>query len=109
VARLRQILTNLLENAVKFTERGYVEFGVYPSEGNKLTFYVKDTGIGIKKERVTQIFDRFFREEERFGANLGGTGLGLSIAKNLVELLGGNMQVESIPMEGSKFYFTHPL
>lgn len=108
VTRLRQVLTNLLENAVKFTECGYVEFGIYPSEGDTLTFYVEDTGVGIKDERVKQIFDRFFREEERFGANLGGTGLGLSIAKNLVELLGGKIHVESTPGKGSKFYFTLP-
>ncbi|MBS2211519.1 ABC transporter substrate-binding protein [Carboxylicivirga mesophila] len=109
VTRLRQILTNLLENAVKFTEKGTIEFGVCLSKNDKsLIFYVKDTGVGIKKERVSQIFDRFFREEERFGANLGGTGLGLSIAKNLVELLGGKIHVESTPGVGSKFYFTHP-
>lgn len=109
ITRLRQIMTNLLENAVKFTEKGTIEFGVYLSDNDKmLTFYVKDTGVGIKKERVDQIFDRFFREEERFGANLGGTGLGLSIAKNLVELLGGDIFVESTPGSGTKFYFTHP-
>ncbi|WP_430809843.1 MULTISPECIES: ABC transporter substrate-binding protein [unclassified Carboxylicivirga] len=109
LTRLRQILTNLLENAVKFTEHGIVEFGLYPTANEpSLTFYVKDTGVGIKEARVEQIFDRFFREEERFGANLGGTGLGLSIAKNLVELLGGKIMVESLPGEGAKFYFTHP-
>ncbi|MBK3519816.1 ABC transporter substrate-binding protein [Carboxylicivirga marina] len=109
ITRLRQVLTNLLENAVKFTEHGDIEFGAYPSDDKEnLIFYVKDTGVGIKKERVSQIFDRFFREEERFGANLGGTGLGLSIAKNLVELLGGKIGVESTPGEGAKFYFTHP-
>jgi len=109
ITRLRQVLTNLLENAIKFTEKGQVEFGVYPTEdGESITFYVQDTGVGIKKDRVAQIFDRFFREEERFGANLGGTGLGLSIAKNLVELLGGKIKVESKPGKGAKFYFTHP-
>ncbi len=109
ITRLRQIMTNLLENAVKFTERGSIEFGTHLSDDKQhLIFYVKDTGIGIKQERVLQIFDRFFREEERFGANLGGTGLGLSIAKNLVELLGGKIHVESKPGSGSKFYFTHP-
>ncbi|TRX66334.1 ABC transporter substrate-binding protein [Carboxylicivirga sp. M1479] len=109
ITRLRQILTNLLENAVKFTPKGSIEFGIVPSNQNDmLILYVKDTGIGIKTERVSQIFDRFFREEERFGANLGGTGLGLSIAKNLVELLGGQIFVQSKPAEGTKFYFTHP-
>jgi signal transduction histidine kinase len=109
ITRLRQVLTNLLENATKFTEHGNIEFGVNPTDDNKqLTFYVKDTGVGIRQEYVSQIFDRFFREEERFGANLGGTGLGLSIAKNLVKLLGGNINVDSIPGEGAKFYFTHP-
>ncbi|MCU4155381.1 ABC transporter substrate-binding protein [Carboxylicivirga sp. A043] len=109
ITRLRQILTNLLENAAKFTEHGSIEFGVYPAnDKNSLIFYVKDTGVGIKRERVAQIFERFFREEERFGANLGGTGLGLSIAKNLVELLGGSISVESEPGKGANFYFTHP-
>ncbi|WP_439183633.1 ABC transporter substrate-binding protein [Carboxylicivirga taeanensis] len=109
MTRLRQVLTNLLENAVKFTEKGHVEFGVeLTANKNMLVFYVKDSGVGIKQERVKQIFDRFFREEERFGANLGGTGLGLSIAKNLVELLGGKIHVDSTPGVGSKFYFTHP-
>ncbi len=109
VTRLRQILTNLLENAVKFTQKGVIEFGVQLDDAtNSLRFYVKDSGVGIKQDRVDQIFDRFFREEERFGANLGGTGLGLSIAKNLVELLGGKIMVESKPGIGSTFFFTHP-
>jgi len=109
ITRLRQVLTNLLENAVKFTEEGSIEFGVCPvKEKGHLLFYVKDSGVGIKQERVAQIFERFFREEERFGANLGGTGLGLSIAKNLVELLGGKISVESKPDVGSTFFFTHP-
>jgi len=109
ITRLRQVITNLLENAIKFTEHGHVEFGIKPAKTKGyLLFYVRDTGIGIHPERVAQIFERFFREEERFGANLGGTGLGLSIAKNLVELLGGQISVESQPDKGSTFFFTHP-
>jgi len=109
ITRLRQILTNLLENAIKFTKKGQIEFGVRRAKKpGHVLFYVKDTGIGIKEERVSQIFERFFREEQRFGANLGGTGLGLSIAKNLVELLGGNISVKSKPNIGSTFFFTHP-
>ncbi len=109
ITRLRQVIANLLENAIKFTLQGSIEFGVCPAEDNGyLLFYVRDTGVGIKQERVDQIFERFFREEERFGVNLGGTGLGLSIAKNLVELLGGQISVESKPDAGSTFFFTHP-
>ncbi|MBI9065354.1 MAG: ABC transporter substrate-binding protein [Marinilabiliaceae bacterium] len=106
--RLRQILTNLLENAIKFTTSGHVKIGIKPRD-NELLFYVSDTGKGIREERLTKIFDRFFKEDDQFGMNSGGTGLGLSIARSLVNLLGGEIWVESTPGKGSTFFFTHPL
>jgi len=106
--RLRQVLTNLLENAIKFTNSGYVKIGVEP-QNDCLLFFVSDTGKGIREERITKIFDRFFKEDDQFGMNSGGTGLGLSIARSLVNLLGGKIWVESKPGKGSTFFFTHPL
>lgn len=106
--RLRQILTNLLENAIKFTTSGHVNIGIKPRD-TELLFYVSDTGKGIHEERLTKIFDRFFKEDDQFGMNSGGTGLGLSIARSLVDLLGGEIWVESTPGKGSTFFFTHPL
>ena len=105
--RLRQILTNLMENAIKFTTSGYVKIGIEPRD-NHLLFYVSDTGKGIREERLIKIFDRFFKEDDQFGMNSGGTGLGLSIARSLVNLLGGKIWVESTPGKGSTFFFTHP-
>ena len=106
--RLRQILSNLLENAIKFTTTGQIIIGVEPRD-HELLFYVSDTGKGIQQERLTKIFDRFFKEEDQFGMNSSGTGLGLSIARSLVHLLSGEIWVESTPGKGSTFYFTHPL
>ncbi|TAJ13479.1 hypothetical protein DMA11_08680 [Marinilabiliaceae bacterium JC017] len=109
-ARLRQVLSNLIENAIKFTREGNIKFGAHVDANKRLiTFYVSDTGTGISQERLSRIFERFFKEENRINANLGGTGLGLSIAKNLVELLGGQIWVDSEINKGSTFYFTHPV
>lgn len=106
--RLRQILTNLVENAIKFTNQGTVSIGI-KKHVSGLLFFVQDTGKGIQEERLPMIFDRFFKEDDQFGTNPGGTGLGLSIAKSLVDLLGGQIWVESEPAKGSTFFFTHPL
>lgn len=107
--RLRQILNNLIGNAVKFTEKGYVEFGVELMGNHELRFYVKDTGIGIRNSAIDKIFDRFYQVdasgEERSGK---GTGLGLAITKALVELFGGRIWAESEEYVGSTFYFTIP-
>lgn len=105
--RLIQILTNLLSNAFKFTENGYIELG-YRLRNNELYFYVKDTGIGIKKEDQKIIFDRFRQSDDSMTRKYGGTGLGLSISKGLVELLGGKIGVVSEVNSGSIFYFTIP-
>ena len=105
--KLRQILFNLLSNAYKFTSRGTIEFGYYSNE-SFLRFYVKDTGIGIPRDRLDTIFDRFNRGESPGHVQYGGTGLGLSISKGLVELLNGTMGVESEAGKASVFYFEIP-
>jgi signal transduction histidine kinase/CheY-like chemotaxis protein len=105
--RLKQVLSNLLENALKYTTEGFVEFG-YVTEKKSVTFFVKDTGIGIPKDKFEYIFQRFSQIEYTVKDSFRGTGLGLSITKNLVELLGGTIWVESEMGTGSTFYFTIP-
>jgi PAS domain S-box-containing protein len=105
--RLRQILTNLLNNALKFTEKGKIEFGYTVQEG-WLQFYVQDTGIGIPADLHEKIFEPFRQAELEISYQYGGTGLGLSISSKLAELLGGKIWVESEPGKGSVFYFTIP-
>lgn len=104
--RLKQILSNLLHNAIKFTEKGFVGFG-YEIRNGYVEFFVKDTGIGIPPNMVDQIFKRFGKLESS-GKNNGGTGLGLAISKNLAILLGGELTVESSPGEGSTFFLRLP-
>lgn len=103
--KLFGILTNLVKNAIKYTEKGFVEFG-YELKGDFLEFYVRDTGIGIPKARQKAIFDRFIQADIADMAARQGAGLGLSIAKALVEMLGGKIWVESTEGKGSTFYFT---
>ncbi|MDP4292139.1 MAG: ATP-binding protein, partial [Bacteroidota bacterium] len=105
--RLRQILFNLLSNALKFTTNGFIKFG-YTLSDNKLKFFVQDTGKGISKENQSIVFERFRQEEESYTRQFGGTGLGLSISKKLVELLGGEMWLVSTQGIGTTFYFTIP-
>ena len=106
--RFKQILSNLIENALKYTEEGYIEFG-FKENSHELTFYVKDTGIGIAKEKHAYIFQRFSQIEYELDRRFGGTGLGLAISKNLVEMLGGKIWLESELHKGSVFYFTLPI
>lgn len=107
--RLRQILNNLIGNALKFTREGSVEFGYeLTTDKNYVKFFVKDTGIGIPKEKVELIFQRFRQADVDITKKFGGTGLGLAISKSLVELMGGNIWVDSQPEIGSTFYFTLP-
>jgi PAS domain S-box-containing protein len=106
--RLRQIITNLVGNAIKFTDEGFIELG-YRVRGEKVEFYVRDSGIGIPVDQQKLIFDRFGQVKEVAVRNLTGTGLGLTISKNLVELLGGTMWLDSFPGEGSTFWFSIPL
>ncbi len=105
--RLKQIMANLLNNAIKFTEKGFVEFGYYEKD-DKLLFFVKDTGIGIEKDKQELIFQRFSHFEQRFKKNVSGTGLGLSITRSIIFLMGGNIWVESEPEKGTVFYFEIP-
>ncbi len=103
--RLRQVLANLVGNAVKFTEAGFVEVGAAMVAG-KLRFAVRDTGIGIPKERLSALFVPFSQVDATTARRYGGTGLGLAISRRLCELLGGTMGVESEAGRGSEFSFT---
>jgi PAS domain S-box-containing protein len=105
--KLVQVLSNLINNAVKFTKGGEIEFGYKLSQGF-LEFHVKDTGIGIPSEYHSRIFDRFFQVDSNIARQYSGTGLGLSICKGYVELLGGTIQVESESGKGTLFVFTIP-
>ncbi len=105
--RFRQILTNLLNNALKFTDKGYIHFG-YKEEKNHILFYIEDSGPGIPEEQQEKIFERFIQGNMTPSRSHGGTGLGLSISKRLVELMGGTISVESTPGKGSTFSFLLP-
>jgi PAS domain S-box-containing protein len=107
--RLRQVLNNLISNAIKFTSEGEITFG-YTIRGNRyIEFFVKDTGMGIPLNKQGIIFDRFGQVEQNKEYRPSGTGLGLPISKNLVKLMGGEMWVDSVVNKGSTFYFTLPL
>jgi len=106
--RIRQVLTNLIGNALKFTERGRVTVRATACSGG-VRFAVEDTGIGIAPERLARIFDPFTQADASMSRRFGGTGLGTSISKQLVELMGGHIEVESIQGKGSVFSFTLPL
>ncbi len=110
--RLQQVLINLIDNALKFTEKGLVEVGYYPekeNDKNHIVFYVEDTGIGMNDRQLKIIFNRFSKIEENKAKIYRGAGLGLTISKNLVELLGGKIWVESRYGRGSKFSLSIPL
>jgi two-component system sensor histidine kinase/response regulator len=115
--RLKQILINLIGNAIKFTEHGSIMIGVEKigvtlnaqgAEILELRFFVKDTGIGIPPEKISVIFDKFTQADSSTARKYGGTGLGLAISKRLLELMGGRLWVESEVGKGSAFYFTVP-
>lgn len=106
--RIKQVLTNLLSNAIKFTHRGSISFGYQQDNEGTLTFFVKDTGIGVLPEARDKIFERFKQADDSDTRQYGGTGLGLSISKGLIELLGGRIYFESEVGKGSTFYFTIP-
>lgn len=106
--RLKQILTNLMSNAIKFTEAGRVEVGMKVKNQRTLEFYVEDTGMGMTKEDLRTVFERFKRTKLTEEKKITGTGLGLAISKNLVEMLGGNMWVTSEPNKGTRFTFELP-
>lgn len=106
--RLQQVLTNLLANSIKFTREGRISFGYELLNERTLRFFVEDTGIGIPEENQQLIFERFRQLDYSYSREFSGTGLGLAISKGLVELLGGQIWVESVPAKGSTFYFTIP-
>ena len=107
--RLRQILTNLLNNSIKFTFEGIIEFGYLIPNNATILFYVSDTGIGLSDEKIHLIFDRFRQADDTTTRQYGGTGLGLAISKKLVEMMGGRIWAESEKGKGSTFFFTLPL
>jgi signal transduction histidine kinase len=106
--KLRQILVNLVTNALKFTQKGYVEIGFKVAD-DRVLFHVKDTGIGIPEVYHKQIFERFRQVEAPETRKYGGNGLGLAISKSLVELMNGVLWVESEPGKGASFYFFLPI
>lgn len=113
--KIYAILTNLIKNAIKYTKKGSIEFGynlrsatASTSSQDQLEFYVKDTGIGIAQDKQEAIFDRFVQADISLASDYEGAGLGLAITKGYVEILGGNLWVESIEGKGSQFYFTIP-
>jgi two-component system sensor histidine kinase/response regulator len=105
--KLIQVLSNLINNATKFTKEGRIDFG-YTMKDRFLEFFVKDTGIGIPPDLHEKIFERFYQVDNLISRKFGGTGLGLSICKAYIELLGGKIWVKSRPGEGTTFKFTIP-
>lgn len=108
VLRLQQILTNLLQNAIKFTTEGFIEYGVFLNHDNQLEFYVKDTGKGIPDNKLEEIFNPFKQLQETHKSSYEGTGIGLTISQKLAELMGDGLKVQSEQDFGSTFYFTLP-
>ncbi|MFC2104267.1 two-component regulator propeller domain-containing protein [Bacteroidota bacterium] len=108
--RLSQVLKNLVSNAIKFTEKGIIEFGykIENTSKNEISFFVKDTGIGLTPEQQEKIFARFTKIETNKQKIYRGAGLGLTITKNIIELMGGEIRVESEINKGSTFHFTVP-
>ncbi len=114
--RLKQVLSNLVSNAIKYTDKGSVKIGynIIPAtaltnNNPSLQFYVKDTGIGIPQSKMPIIFDRFRQADDSHSREYGGTGLGLAISKNIAQLLGGTIHAVSSVGKGSVFYLTIPL
>jgi len=106
--RLKQVLTNICGNAVKYTEKGYVKFKVTAAD-DKLTFEIKDSGMGMRKEDLPKLFNTFQRIETEQNRTIVGTGLGLSISKTFVEMMGGSIMVDSEYEQGSVFIIMIPI
>ncbi len=108
--RLHQVITNLLSNAFKYTEKGIIEFGYEIEEEGKITFFVNDSGKGVLQEKSKQIFDSFEKGDEfEYGKNLdSGVGLGLTLSKGIIGLMGGDIWFEDNVFKGSTFKFSIP-
>jgi signal transduction histidine kinase len=107
--RIHQVMSYLLDNALKFTDRGYIQFGFELKDNRHIQFFVKDTGIGIHKEAQKYLFNRFRLKEEAYSRKYSNFGLGLTIAYAIIELMGGKIHVDSSPGQGANFYFTIPI
>jgi PAS domain S-box-containing protein len=105
---LTEILKKLLDNAIKFTSEGEIEFGYQMIGKDRLKFFIRDTGIGIEKENLERIFDRFHQIDNRKSREYEGTGLGLAIAQHYAIVLGGKIEVQSVVDQGSTFAFSIP-
>ncbi len=103
--RLRQIITNLCGNALKFTSKGEIHLTVKPTDNDRIHFEIKDSGIGIPQEKIQNLFNKFTQVDGSTTREYGGTGLGLSISKQLCDLMGGDIGVESNTDQGSQFWF----
>ncbi len=104
---IRQVLENLLTNALKFTSSGEIRLG-YRLLDNRLHFFVSDTGIGIAKDHIESVFDRFWQVETGLARKYGGTGLGLSISRAYIQKMDGDFRLESTVGVGSRFMFDIP-
>jgi len=107
--KLTKVLSYLLDNAVKFTEKGEIDFGCAIQDRHNILFYVKDNGPGISKEQQDKIFKKFTQVDNSYTRVHSGAGLGLSLCKEIINLLGGKLYIDSNIGEGSIFYFTIPL
>lgn len=107
--RIRQVLTNIIGNAIKFTEQGTVSIDIFQAENHMITFVIKDTGIGMTASQLATIFEAFSQADESMSRRFGGTGLGTTISKQLVELMQGSISATSVEGVGSEFTFSLPL
>jgi len=107
-SKLSRVLLILVKNAVKFTNEGFIEYGYKIHNRNQVIFYIKDSGIGIPKNKQSIIFDKFRMADDTDSRSHGGLGVGLFIARRLVEAIGGKLWVESKVDKGSTFFFTIP-
>ena len=108
-SKIKDIMESLLDNAIKFTEEGEIEFGYRLQEDSKIEFFVRDTGIGIPEDQFVKIFDRFYQIDQRVKRIYGGSGIGLSLANDFAVMMGSKIEVESTVGSGSRFSFQLPV